>query len=293
MSDRRILIAYAHPDDEAFGLGAVIARYVDAGVDVYLICATNGDVGTVSPEQLNGYQSVAELRLSELDCAAAKLRLKQVFTFGYKDSGMMGSETSRDPACLWQADPAAVTRRIVAVIRAVQPQVVITFNRYGGYGHPDHIAIQRATIDAFALAADPAYSTDQPPYQAQKLYASSIPQTQLKIALAVLRLRGQDPRKLGKNKDIDLRAVLDHIEPTHAIVDIRDYHRAWDEAGDCHRSQQGGGPGLRFPYWLRRRLIPWQGFTRLYPIPLTDQIDETDLFANVRSAVPTAPETAR
>ncbi|PJF22922.1 MAG: GlcNAc-PI de-N-acetylase, partial [Phototrophicales bacterium] len=163
---RRILIAFAHPDDESFGLGGLIAKYVDDGAEVYLICTTNGDAGTIPPEMLNGYNSVAELRLSELQCAAQKLGLKEVFTFGYKDSGMMGAETNNDPQAswyVWQNNPDELIQRVVTVIRQINPQVVITFNRYGGYGHPDHIAIQRATEKAFFLAGDPSYMSGDLP----------------------------------------------------------------------------------------------------------------------------------
>src|SRR5436309_1317223 len=153
MSNRRLLISYAHPDDESFGLGGLIARYVAEGVEVSLICATSGERGTVKEEFLKGYDSVKELRLAELDCAAEKLKLKHIVKLGYKDSGMMGSETSNDADCLWQATEDDVTRRVVEVIRDLKPQVVVTFNKYGGYGHPDHIAIQRATTKAFPLAS--------------------------------------------------------------------------------------------------------------------------------------------
>ena len=97
MSKRRLLISFAHPDDESFGLGGLITLYVAEGVEVYLICATNGDVGTVSPEMLNGYNSIKELRLAELDCASRKLGFSKVFKLNYKDSGMPGSDTTRDP----------------------------------------------------------------------------------------------------------------------------------------------------------------------------------------------------
>ena len=156
MNRRRLLICYAHPDDESFGLGAAIPKWTDDGVDVYLVCATNGDVGTVPPELRGKYDSIAELRLSELACARRVLPLKDVFMLGYRDSGMPGSETSRHPESLhyqWQHHPAQVTGAVAAVMRQVQPQVVVTFNRYGGYGHPDHIAIQRATVSAFELAS--------------------------------------------------------------------------------------------------------------------------------------------
>lgn len=283
MSNRRVLLSLAHPDDESFGYGGLISRYVAAGAEVYLICATNGDVGTVSPEKLNGYSSVAELRLTELDCASAKLGFKQVFKLGYKDSGMMNSESSKDPICLWQAPRDQVAGRVVEVIREIKPQVVITFNKYGGYGHPDHIAIQRATTDAFQLAGDPSYTTNgQAPYKPQKLYYSSIPVNYLRFLLLVMRLRGQDPRKVGRNKDIDFVAIMDNVEPTHTRIDIRDYLDAWDEASACHASQLGGG-APRFPKWVRRLFAGKQGLTRVHPAPSPSQGEENDLFSGVQA----------
>jgi len=279
----RLLISYAHPDDESFGLGAAIAKLVDEGVDVYLICATNGERGTISPELMEGYNSIAELRLAELDCAVHKLRIKEVFKLGYKDSGMMGSPTCDDTECLWQAPVEDVTRRCVGVIRDVQPQVVITFNKYGGYGHPDHIAIQRATTKAFELAGDASYATGQPTYQPQKLYFSSIPKRQLQLGMMLLRARGIDPRKLGRNKDLDLMAILENVEPTHTILDVSRYFVAWDEANQCHKSQLGGGgPTWRMPLTLRKWFAPHQGFTRVHPAPPSNRIDEHSLFAGVK-----------
>lgn len=282
MASRRILLSLAHPDDESFGSGGMIARYVADGAEVYLICATNGDVGTVAPEKLKGYSSVAELRLAELDCASEKLGFKQVFKFGYKDSGMMNSETSKDSTCLWQAPREEVARRVVEVIREIKPQVVMTFNKYGGYGHPDHIAIQRATVDAFKLAGDESYQTDgQKPYKPQKLYYGSFPTKMLRLLLFIMRLRGQDPRRVGKNKDIDFVAVLENAESVHTQIDIRDYFKQWDEASACHDSQLGGG-APRMPVWLRKILSGKQGYTRVYPAPNVNRVDETDFFTNVQ-----------
>ncbi|MCC6614035.1 MAG: PIG-L family deacetylase [Anaerolineae bacterium] len=282
MSDRRMLFSLAHPDDESFGSGGMIAKYVAQGVDTYLICATNGDVGTVKPEFLNGYSSIAELRLAELACASAKLGFKKVFTLGYMDSGMMGSATSENSECLWQAPQDEVIRRVVEVIRQVRPQVVVTFNKYGGYGHPDHIAIQKATTAAFSLAGKPEYVTgDLAPYAPQKLYYTSIPATIVRYGIVMTRLRGKDPRKLGVNHDIDLQMVLDNVEPTHSKIDIRDYYTIWDEASACHASQLGGR-STTVPLWLRKVIAPWQGLTRVYPPPANGHIDETDVFTGVR-----------
>ena len=290
MAQKRVLISYAHPDDESFGNGGLIAKYVQEGVDVYLICATDGDVGTIPDEMQGQYDTVRELRLSELDCANEVLKFKKMFLFHYKDSGMMGSETSQDETCLWatwQNDPKSVTKRVVEVIREVQPQVIVTFNKYGGYGHPDHIAIQQATTEAFNLAGDASYITGgQEPYQAQKLYYSSIPATFLKVMLFFLKLRGMDTKRMGTNQDINFDAVVENIEPTHAKVDISDYLDEWDKASACHKSQGGGGGGFfgRFPKWTQKMVRGKQGFTRVYPAPLSDRSDETDLFENVNLA---------
>ena len=285
MADKRLLISYAHPDDESFGLGGLIAKYVKAGIQVDLICATNGDVGTIDPELLEGYASHAELRLSELDCASALLGLTNVVKLNYKDSGMMGSEFNQDPDCLWATyarEPETVTRRVVEVLRELRPQVVITFNKYGGYGHPDHIAIQQATVEAFKLVNDPDYVTDGlPAYQPQKLYYSSIPAWAIRLGIFMSRLRGQNPRALGRNKDIDIVKILDNVEPVHVKVNVTDYMDDWAEASACHKSQGGGGRSSIFPMWLRRLLGVKQGFTRVYPAPVVDKIDEDDLFDNV------------
>jgi len=282
VSNRRLLISLAHPDDESFGMGGLIARHVAEGVDVYYICATNGDVGTVSPEMLNGYSSVAELRLAELDCASEILGFKQVFKLGYKDSGMMNSPTCNDESCLWQAPRDEVARRVVEVIREIKPQVIITFNKYGGYGHPDHIAIQRATVDAFNLAGESTYVTDGlSPYQPQKLYYGSIAKIMMQYRILRVRMNGEDPRRVGRNKDIDLQAILDNAEPVHTRIDVQNYLEIWDRASACHASQLGGGFG-KIPMWLRKLAFSKQGFTRVYPAPQRNGVDETDLFAGVR-----------
>ena len=286
MTQRRMLIAYAHPDDESFGSGGLIAKYAQAGVEVYYLCATNGDLGSVPPEMMGQFTSVAELRRAELDNAARILGIKEVIRLNYKDSGMMGAPSNNDPDSLWyhsQNHFDELVRRVVEVIRRVRPQVVLTFNRFGGYGHPDHIAIQRATEAAFYRAGDPAYVTEQPPYAPQKLYYSGLPAAALKFFAWVMRLRGQDLRRMGTNKDIDFQAVLEHLEPVHARIDVSNYLAIWDAASAAHASQ-GGGRLMQnnLPPPLRRWLVGRQGFTRVVPPPANDRVDETDLFAGVQ-----------
>jgi LmbE family N-acetylglucosaminyl deacetylase len=170
---------------------------------------------------------------------------------------------------------------MVHEIRRIKPQVVITFNKYGAYGHPDHIAIQRATTQAFTLASDPNYMPDDlPPYTPQKLYYTNIPKRTLQLGIWLLRLRGQDPRRVGVNKDIDVLAILENCEPNHTKINIRNYLKIWDEASACHVSQGGGRRGI-VPFWLRKLLGGHQSLTRVYPHPTRDIIDEYDLFEHV------------
>lgn len=284
MEKRRLLISYAHPDDESFGLGGLIHKYVDEGVDVYLICATNGEAGSMDEEFLADGKTVKQVRLEELDCAAKKLRLKHVYTFGYRDSGMMGSEDNDHPDCLWKQwhlNPEKVTDEVVQVMREIRPHVVITFNEYGAYGHPDHISIQRATVAAMELVNDPNYITDAfPPYQPQKLYYSGISKFPVQLGIALSRLRGKDPRKLGRNQDIDAVAIVENIDAPTTKVDIRQYYPQWDEVNACHASQ-GGGRILPLSSAMRRILFPTQEFTRIYP-PAPNKIIEQDLFEGVQ-----------
>ena len=287
MAKARLLISFAHPDDESFGLGAAIPKWINDGVDVYLICATNGDVGTI-PDRMKGkYDTVAELRLSELDCAMQILKFKAVFKLGYKDSGMMGSKTSKHPASLWyqwERYPNRVTAAVAKVLRQIRPQVVITFNPYGGYGHPDHIAIHRATVRAFECAGDARLQPEEPdglkPYCPQKLYYSAFPKLTLQLRILSARLKGQDPRRMGVNRDVDMVKILDHVEPIHARIPIGDYFDIWEQASRCHASQ-GGGRITRTAKWLRKILYSKQGFTRVYPPPSHNRVDEDDLFAGV------------
>ncbi|MDQ7026500.1 MAG: PIG-L family deacetylase [Anaerolineae bacterium] len=287
MAKRRLLICYAHPDDESFGNGALIAKYIHEGAEVYYLCATDGDVGTIPDDMKDQYETIRELRLAELACAEKTLGFKLI-RMGYKDSGMQGAPENDDPDCLvynWKHNPEDVKRRVVETIREVQPQVIITFNKYGGYGHPDHIAIQQATIQAFHAASDSAYLTDGlQPYTPQKLYYSTMPKWILSFRLWWLKMRGEDVRHMGRNKDIDFQKIVDNIEPAHVSVNIGAYLEDWDEASACHISQGGGsmrGFFARWPMWLRRVVMGKQGLTRVFPEPVSEGISEHDLFENV------------
>lgn len=273
MRVKKLLIALAHPDDEAFGSGGLIGKYVAAGVEVYYICATKGDRGTISDEHLQNYGSVAAVRDAELDCASQVLGFKKVYKLGYSDSGMMGSEHNQHPDCLWQADENEVTAKITEIMREVQPQVVMTFDSYGGYGHPDHIFMHRATTRAFNDLRKEAG------YQPQKLYYTVLSRRQLQFFILIMRLRRQNPRAMGVNKDIDFMTILEKAMSPTTRINVLRYQDIWQQAAECHASQVS--PRTRFPRWVRRFISRRQSLYRAFPeFPKGGRM-ENDLFEGV------------
>lgn len=285
-SNRTLLAVLAHPDDESFGMGGTLALYAQQGAHVHLVCATQGEAGEVSQQFLEGFCSVAELRVSELRCAAGILGLTGVHYLGYRDSGMAGSEANKHPQALAAAPVDDVAARVVTHIRRLRPQVVVTFDPIGGYMHPDHIAIQRATTQAFHLAGDPNFSdpADLPPYQPQKLYYHIMPKGAFRLAVKIMPLLGRDPRKFGRNQDIDIVELVEKGDyPTHAVIDYRPVREKRDAAAACHASQlDGGSPRSGFLGFLFRLMGGKEQFMRASPQG-TDRHKEKDLFEGVRS----------
>jgi mycothiol S-conjugate amidase len=284
---RTLLVAYPHPDDESFGNGGTLARYAAQGVAVHYACATRGECGTVAPELLDGYADIAALRTAEQECAARSLGLAAVHFLGYRDSGMPGSADNQHPAALVQAPLERVAGQLVALIRALRPQVVLAHNPYGGYGHPDHIHLHNATRAAFAAAGDEARYPEQiaaglTPWRPSKLYYPTFGTRFVKIAVGALRLLGRDPRRFGQNNDIDAIRVVEETTPITTRIDCAAWLEPNLRARMCHRSQLGGMPPFnRLPRAITRRLLGAEHFTRVVPPWDAAKDLERDLFAGV------------
>lgn len=200
---------------------------------------------------------------------------------GYRDSGMVGSPANQHPEALAVQRRDDVTAQVVHAIRRLRPQVVITFDPIGGYRHPDHIAIQQATVDAFYAASDPGNPDPLPPYTPQKLYFQTFSRGFLRLIVRLLPLFGRDPRRFGVNNDIDLASLAEVEFPIHTRIDILTAAAARDRAAACHASQ-GGGSGL---FSLVGRILRLFGGTdtymRAYPAPPPGLLED-DLFTGVR-----------
>ncbi len=158
---RKLLVAFAHPDDESMGMGGTLAKYSSQGVETYYVCASRGERGWCGPEDQDpGLQALGQLREKELRAAVKELGMKGLYFLDYIDGDVD------------QANHHEAIGKIVSHIRRIQPQVVVTFPPDGNYGHPDHIAMGQFTCGAVLCAADASYQDPQnlAPHRVLKLY---------------------------------------------------------------------------------------------------------------------------
>jgi N-acetyl-1-D-myo-inositol-2-amino-2-deoxy-alpha-D-glucopyranoside deacetylase len=163
--DRRLLLVHAHPDDESIYTGATMAKYAAEGARVTLVTCTLGELGEVIPASLahlgaEKEDGLGEYRIGELAAACAALGVTDHRFLGgpgrWRDSGMMGTEGNDDPRCFWRADVDQAARALLDVIAEVRPQVLLTYDAEGAYGHPDHIQAHRVAWRACELAGPDA-----------------------------------------------------------------------------------------------------------------------------------------
>jgi LmbE family N-acetylglucosaminyl deacetylase len=206
-----LMTVHAHPDDESIGTGGSMAKAVAAGHRVVLVTCTRGEMGEIVIPELDtpdNHRRLAELRAGELERAMGQLGVTEWENLGYHDSDMMGRPGNHDPRSFWQADLDEAAGRLVWLIRRYQPDVITTYNDFGGYGHPDHIRTHDVTVRAFPRAGDSACYPEQlapehggtgpsgdagglAPWMPSKLYEQAIPASVRKRMEAALAERGE------------------------------------------------------------------------------------------------------
>ncbi|WP_128975919.1 N-acetyl-1-D-myo-inositol-2-amino-2-deoxy-alpha-D-glucopyranoside deacetylase [Streptomyces roseicoloratus] len=197
---RRLLLVHAHPDDESINNGATMARYAAEGALVTLVTCTLGEEGEVIPPGLahlapDREDRLGEHRVGELAAAMKELGVTDHRFLGgpgrFRDSGMMGAPQNRRENAFWNTDVDVAAPYLVEVIRETRPQVLVTYDPDGGYGHPDHIQAHRVAMRAAELAADPAYRPDLGPAHAiAKIYWNRVPRPVAEAAFARLSAEG-------------------------------------------------------------------------------------------------------
>jgi N-acetyl-1-D-myo-inositol-2-amino-2-deoxy-alpha-D-glucopyranoside deacetylase len=284
LPDRRLLLVHAHPDDESINNGATMARYAAEGARVTLVTCTLGERGEVIPPESRHLTGAAlgAHRLGELTAAMRALGVEDFRLLGgagrHRDSGMMGLADNDDPACFWQADVDDAARSLVDVILEVRPQVLVTYDPDGGYGHPDHIQAHRVATRAAELAAGAGW-------EIAKTYWNRVPRSVGEESFARLRadLPGLPFTEAAALDDVP--GVVDDERITTEI-DGTAYAAAKTAAMRAHATQIEVAPGR--PYFALSNERAQPVFTTEYyelvrparaPGPR-----ETDLFAGIEEA---------
>jgi mycothiol conjugate amidase Mca len=276
---RTLVAVHAHPDDEAIPTGGILARYGAAGVRTVLITCTRGDVGEISDPALATPENLADVRKAELAEAVRILGIKRAVQLGYRDSGMAGTADNDHPASFNRADFDEATSRVVRVFREERPDVVVTYDENGGYGHPDHIRAHQVAVAAFHAAGDATrFPEAGPPWTPKKLYFAVFPRSGMRQFATRLRESGIELPWSESDDDSPPFGVDD--ERVTTVVDVAEFVDTKRDALAAHKTQMApDGFFLRIPLPLYRELFSRETFQRVEGPPTGGT--ETDLFAGV------------
>jgi N-acetyl-1-D-myo-inositol-2-amino-2-deoxy-alpha-D-glucopyranoside deacetylase len=291
-----MLLVHAHPDDETITCGATMAHYAAAGAGVTLLTCTLGELGEILVPELEGIAAdrgdqLGGYRIAELAEAMRELGVRDHRFLGgagrWRDSGMMGTPGNDDPRAFWRCskDDAAFAEAVaqaVAVIREVRPQVLVTYDEIGGYGHPDHIMAHRVAMAAAEAAARPGGPGE--PWEIEKIYWAAMPRSVLQQGIDQLKASGQETF-FGVDSADDLPFGNDDAEVTTAI-DGRAFGSAKAAAMRAHATQISvDGPFFALSNNIGHEVLGTEYF-RLVRGEAAGERDadgrETDLFAGVR-----------
>jgi N-acetyl-1-D-myo-inositol-2-amino-2-deoxy-alpha-D-glucopyranoside deacetylase len=301
------MTVHAHPDDEVVFTGGLLARYAGEGLTTVLVMCTNGEEGEIHDPDLDPEAAkphLGTIRRGELRCAIEHLDITHTEFLDYRDSGMAGTEPNANPACFHQADKDEAADRLVALVRRYRPQVLVTYDENGAYGHPDHIAANVITHRAFDRAGDPAYRPDLgEPFQPSKLYYTAWNEEGWKQARAMYLERGlkwpweeeeqqdaEPERESGDEEARDAEAAAEAQPPAYVPppvttrIDVRPWAAQKREAVLCHRTQfSADGLFRTMPEDIA--LVAWgeEHLSLVRPAMETETpLEEDDLFAGLR-----------
>jgi len=273
---RTLLLVHAHPDDECSSTGGLIVRCSQEGHTTVLITCTNGDRGEANGLKLfprecaEDRRRLAEIRQRELVAAARILGLSHQYQLGYGDSGMKGWESNGLADVFTNTNLDEAAEKIAHLIREYQPDVMITYNEQGGYGHPDHIMVHRAAMTAARVAEDPDCLTGSglAAWRVKKIYHTAWARSRLLRTWRWMRRMGKKTPLDDPDFDESKFGTPDGEVTTR--VDIRTVQKKKWRALFSHKSQMGNN----FYWWFFRLTGRW-----LFP-------DES--FVLVRSDVPSS-----
>jgi N-acetyl-1-D-myo-inositol-2-amino-2-deoxy-alpha-D-glucopyranoside deacetylase len=237
-----LLCVHAHPDDECIATGGVLAKAAAEGRRTRVVTCTGGELGEIVGEGMDPDElrpRLAELRAEELAAALALLAAGEPHFLGYRDSGMIGTDGNADPASFWRADIDEAVGRLVAEIRTFRPDVLVTYDAFGNYGHPDHVQAHRvALLAAEACAVGALYPEAGAAWKVRKLYLATIPRGFVLEVNRMLAARGLPSPFPDADRPEDLTMGTPDEDVTTA-VDVHAYLPVKMAALKAHRSQVG------------------------------------------------------
>jgi LmbE family N-acetylglucosaminyl deacetylase len=280
---QKIMAIFAHPDDEG-AIGGTLAAYARQGAEVTLVCTTRGEAGQISDPALATAETLGEVRQKELEAACQIIGIQQLQFLDYRDSGMAGTAENGNPHAFVQADPAEVTGKLVSLIRRLKPNIVITFEPFGWYGHPDHQATSRWATEAYALAGDAtAYPDSGATWQPQRLFHAVIPFSKFRAMIQEAAAGGYFEshdliESIPQEQLIKTESEVTHVIDVTALFDIK------QSARRAHHTQFSE----EHMFWKipREMMIKASGneyFIQVYPLPVESLSQDPlpDLFAGL------------
>lgn len=263
-----------------------MARYADEGVRVVLVCATDGAEGEILNPRMDQpgiMDRMVELRKAELETACDILGVSAVHHLGYRDSGMPGSEANKHPDAFWNADPDEALGKLVEIIRAERPEVILSYDESKGYEHPDHIRIYEWGTEAFHAAGEPErFPGRGAPFAPSKLYYfATFTKKRFQILSDAAIAEGHESPFIGWLESWD---DIGFAEPEiTAQIDVADYVELRGKALLAHATQiDPDSFWFAIPDELQRRVYPWEDYT-LIASTVETHLPEDDLFAGIES----------
>ncbi|MFF4486674.1 PIG-L family deacetylase [Streptomyces sp. NPDC001544] len=277
MNDRplTLMAVHAHPDDEATGTGGVLARYASEGIRTVLVTCTDGSCGDgpggVKPgEPGHDPAAVASMRRQELEASCEILKVSHLEMLGYADSGMMGWPTNDAPGSFWQTPVEEGAARLAELLLRYQPDVVVTYDENGFYGHPDHIQANRITMAALAMTAP-----------TPKVYWTTAPRSMFQRFGEVMRELGADWQEPDPAEAAAMAEIGLPEEEITTWVDTAAFGGQKFDALAAHASQ---GENIFFLKMGQQKFTELMGVETFVRVQDTTgaAVPENDLFAGLR-----------
>jgi len=283
-----LMTVHAHPDDETIGTGGTMAKAVRAGHRVVLVTCTRGEQGEIVVKDMDtpdNHRRLGEIRAGELEAAMGVLGVTEWENLGYRDSDMMGREGNNDPRTFWQADLDEAAKRLTWLIRRYQPDVVTTYNAFGGYGHPDHIRVHDTAIRGVPRAGDPNWYPEQleaglEPFTPKKFYEQAMPESirkkmnerlvELGVETGWVPPKDATPEQLAEYEE-RMKQMLTPDDQITTWIDISDVLEAKWEAIQKHVTQIN----MDFPF-MKLGFDGWKEFWGRETYVLRDSMVETE-----------------